>query len=219
VIENYDEAIAQEKLGREKTLNEMKALSEQFEMEVVSFISEWYVSTAEKYVLQNPDNTIELGTQKIGEMKHEIENLVEDSENIVKRVFREDEVWWHRILDFNDPHFYISGSDRQPKELEIAVRLVAGHLGKILSQYGYVKVTGTRFSESEVWREYDRTGNYKMGGRPIYPYQLDWTDGMKKKISEYRDLGRKYIDITKKINEIEERKKESLAKRIWESNE
>jgi len=44
-------------------------------------------------------------------------------------------------------------------------------------------------------------------------------DGMKKKISEYRDLGRKYIDITKKINEIEERKKESLAKRIWESNE
>jgi hypothetical protein len=59
---------------------------------VVTFAAKWFEDTAQFYVLKRSEVTLNMGKERLFEMKTRVKTLVKNSGKIVKEAF------WHQVL-------------------------------------------------------------------------------------------------------------------------
>lgn len=198
----------------------MEEVRKQFTKDTISFCGEWYKSTAENFVVTNPDKTKSLGLEKLKEMKAKVQELVQNSGTITNELLSDPNLWWH-LSEFDDPFYFVYDEfGSKQKLLDRAVRLAFGKLGTILEEFEYGVTTSTYTStDKAIWVEYDMTGNYRLPqGRPYYPYSIVWSTEMKSTIQRYNELYKKANGIHREILNLQRQKKSEEAKRLWDAS-
>jgi len=187
-----------------------------FLKETIRFTNEWYKKTTKEYITKYHEVALSLSEEKISQMKSKVNELVRNSEKIVKKEIDSPSLWWHQEPHLHDPiDKYKQVADRSPESLDTSLRHVLGYLGSILEAFGFsVSASGNTTRYSEFW--FDRSSG-RLETAPFYPHILKWSGEMLEIIHEYDD---QYIVAIALFNEIhvlkeEKRKQEALAR--WDS--
>ena len=80
----------------------MEELKNEFIVETVSFASEWYKITTKEYVTKYPEIMLKMKEEKIAQMKSQVNQLVKDTEKIVRGELEKPALWWHQRPRLHD---------------------------------------------------------------------------------------------------------------------
>ena len=195
----------------------MEEFKIEFIKETVYFASKWYKETAKEYVTKYPEVILSMSEEKIAKLKNRINELVRDSEKIVKDKLDNPQLWWHQ-----QPHLnvsidqYTQIADKYPEILDRAIRHALGCLGTILEAFRFhVTASGNTGSYDEFWFKHQTDSNQTI---PFYPHLLKWTSEMQETINEYNTQFKLAITLFNEIQKLKEQKKKQQAISRWESN-
>jgi len=215
---NIDALIQSKEAELQPLLSRMEAIRLQFVDDVIEFASDWYRKKAAEYATKKPEVTLNLGKEKLVQMKLHVNELVRNASKIVNGSLADPEVWWHKTPQVNaSPSAYEQlGNDQVgnkfPEVLDKPVRRALGELGNVLEVFGYGVTTGAlRASYPEFWFE-SAEGVF----RPFFPHLYEWSDEMEDTIARYDVVYKKAIVLFSEITMLEEEKKRQEAKELWD---
>ena len=203
-----------------KELDDLKAamekLKEQFIIYAGVFIGQWYNSTTRNYVKRNADRSLELGKEKLEDLKHKVNKLEEKASEVTKECLSAPEIWWHVKEDMD--LYYEFRSNSPPEFLSKALRPALGRLGPVLDEFGYVNVKTEGLREHPVWCEWDAPDDKSViEGRACYPYGVEWSSSMIDTMKKYQTLHRQAIKVNERIEELKKEKVKQDADKLWDS--
>ena len=185
--------------------------------ETVSFASEWYKKTTKEYDTKYPEVVLSLKEEKIASMKAQVNDLIHDSERIVKGELENSALWWLQRPRLHDSiKQYLQTDDKYPEILDQAVRHVLGRLGLILEEYKYnVSASGNTGSYGEFW--FDHPSGAESTAKSSYPHMMKWSEKMQSTIRNYNDQYTTAMAIFGEIQKLKEEKKKQQAINRWDS--
>ncbi|MGD0643716.1 MAG: hypothetical protein ABSA75_02295 [Candidatus Bathyarchaeia archaeon] len=194
----------------------MEELRIEFTKETIRFSAEWYKKTSKAYIIKYPEVILSKSQEKIAEMKAKVDELVRNTEKIVKSELDDPGLWWHLKPRLNDPvDQYKQVADRYPEILDRPIRYVLGRLGITLEEFGFhVTASGNTDSYQEFWFELPRGRGQPT---PCYPHILEWTQEMQDNIREYNLQYTQAIALCLEIQKLKEEKKRQQALSRWDS--
>ncbi len=160
------------------------------------FIKEKSKSLIENEVKSNPEHTMKLGVQALGNIKKQLATLLDTSDTVVDNVFSNDNVWKHLNytvnLDGDTWGQRRNNASRAEESIEIGIKSALGKAGKIIIDNGYKKV-GTYYDRAAEWQE-DNKSEIRYGSQR----GLSLPKGLKTLIGNYCDaLGPLHDDVEK----------------------
>jgi len=194
----------------------MEELKTEFIKETVRFAAEWYKKTTKQYVTKYPEVTLSLSEEKIAKMKDRVNELVRNTEKIVKGVLDDSALWWHQNPHLHDSiEQYKQVADKYPEFLDRAVRQSLGYLGVILEEFRFhVNASGNNTGAyQEFWFEHPPGSKQAV---PCYPHLLSWTEEMQDIIREYDAQFTHAITLYNEIQQLKEEKKRQEALKRWD---
>jgi hypothetical protein len=194
----------------------MEELKQEFILETIDFASKWYKKTAKDYVAKYPEIALRMSEEKILKMKTKINQLVGDTEKIVKDELDNSALWWHKMPRHNDSiEQYTQLVDKYPQILDRAVRHVLGRLGIILEEFGFnVDASGNPSSFHEFW--FERLPNTEKIIQ-IYPHLLKWTAKMEETTRKYNEQYTQAVTLYTEIQKLKKEKIKQQALTRWDS--
>ena len=181
-----------------------------FISETNQLMHNWYLLKTEEIIKEKSYINLQIGIPNLAQLKKDIKQLQEQSSKIVNSFLQDKSLWWH-LTPFNQSDPYSGHRFTDP--FEKAIRLAAGQLALIIEKYKYLSI---QEGDHEIWREYDSSGNHHApNARPIYPYQIDWSEKMKTLIKEYEALRTKSYPIIESINKLKLEKSRNEATDLW----
>ncbi len=194
----------------------MEELKTEFTKETVDFAFKWYRKTAKEYVTKYPEITLKMSEEKIANMKATVNELVKNTEKIVRDELDNPALWWHQKPNLHDSiNQYKQVADRYSEILDHAVRHILGHLGIVLEEFGFnVTTRGNTGKYQEFWFELPQGGKQTV---PCYPHLLSWSEEMQDIIREYDEQFTQAIMLYNQIQQLKEEKKRQEALTRWDS--
>lgn len=194
----------------------MEELKEEFAKQTVDFAFKWYRKTTTEYIAKNPEITLKMSEEKIAKMKAAVNDLVENTEKIVRGEFDDAALWWHLNPRLNESiDKYKQVADMYPEALDRAVRRVLGHLGIVLEEFGFnVTARGFTGAYKEFWFEHSIDGKETV---PCYPHLLSWTQEMQSTIRKYDARFTQATALYGQIQQLKEEKKRQEALAKWDT--
>ncbi len=194
----------------------MEKLRLEFIKETVDFASKWYRKTAKVYITKYPEVILSLSEEQIANMKAKVNELVRNSEKIVKDELDNPALWWHQKPHLHDSiDQYKQIADKYPEILDHAVRHALGHLGIILEEFRFhVTASGNIGAFQEFWFERPIGSGQTI---PYFPHLLEWTEEMQDTIREYNAQFTEAITLYDEIQKLKEEKKRLQALTRWDS--
>jgi predicted DNA binding CopG/RHH family protein len=194
----------------------MEELKIEFIKQTVDFTVEWFRKTAKEYITKYPEITLKMSEEKIASMKAKVNQLVKNTEKIVRGELDNSALWWHQKPRLHDSiNQYKQVADKYPEALDHAVRHVLGHLGRVLEESGFnVTTSSNTGAYKEFWFENPIGGKQTV---PCYPHLLSWTKEMQDTIKEYDAQFTKAIMLFEEIQQLKEEKKRQEALTRWDS--
>ena len=218
MTKDFDNLIKQKQAELDSLKPQMEEVRQQFIKDSTTFIKEWYEKTSQSYVETGADITLNLGKEKLSQMKTKTRKLIENAEATANEMLFDPELWWH--LAENDELSYSFYGNAPPRFLDKAIRLALGKLGTILEEFGYSVTTKPTavISELGVWCEWDSSGRYHPpDARPYYPFSQDWSEAMRNTLQKYNELCTQAKKVRIEINSLQREKKTEEAKNLWDS--
>jgi hypothetical protein len=215
--EDIDIQIEKKETELSPFLQRMEELKADFIEETVSFASEWYKKTTKQYVTKYPEVILGMKEEKIDNMKAQVNELVRETEKIVRDELEKPALWWHLKPRLHDSIVQdLQVDDKYPEILDRAVRHVLGRLGLILETYKFnVTASGNSGSFQEFWFDHplgdDSTTN------PYYPHLLEWSEKMQETIGDYNTQYVTVMALFAEIFNLKEEKKRRQAMSRWDS--
>lgn len=193
----------------------MEELKLEFIKQTIDFASEWYKKTAKEYVTKYPELILSMSEEKIAIMKAEVNELVRNTEKIIKGELDNPALWWHQKPYVHDSiEQYLQIADKYPEILDHAVRLALGRLGIILEEFRFhVTTRGNIGSYQEFWFEHPLNTDKII---PYYPHLLKWTEEMQDTIRKYNAQYTQAIALYDEIQKLKEQKKRQQALTRWD---
>ncbi len=194
----------------------MEELKIEFTKETMDFAFEWFRKTAKEYITKYPEITLKMSEEKIANMKAKVNELVKNTEKIVRDELDNPALWWHQKPNLHDPiDKYKQVADKYPEALDHAVRHILGHLGLVLAEFGFhVTTSGNTGTFQEFWFEYIQDGRQTV---PCYPHLLSWSEEMQDIMREYDAQFTQAIMLFNEIQQLKEEKKRQEALTRWDS--
>ena len=194
----------------------MEELKIEFTKETVDFAFKWYRKTAKEYVTKYPEITLKMSEEKIANMKATVNELVKNTEKIVRDELDNPALWWHQKPNLHDPiDKYKQVADKYSEVLDHAVRHILGHLGIVLEKFGFnVTTKSNTGAYKEFWFEQSLDGIQTV---LCYPHLLGWTEEMQDIIREYDAQFTQAIAVYNEIQQLKEEKKRQEALTRWDS--
>jgi hypothetical protein len=194
----------------------MEELKTEFMKQTVDFTMEWYRKTSKEYITKYPEITLKMSEEKIANMKAKVNELVKNTEKIVRGELDNPALWWHQKPNLHDSiSQYKQVADKYPEILDHAVRHILGRLGRVLEEYGFnVTTSSNTGAYKEFWFE------QPIGGKqivPCYPHLLSWTKEMQDTIREYDAKFTQAITLYNEVQQLKEEKKRQEALTRWDS--
>jgi hypothetical protein len=204
VLRDFGAEIEAAEKELEAIKSELRGIRQQFLLATTEFVRQWYRQQVEDFVKRNHDLTKKLAGERLSELKADLVKLENDTSTAISEHLDVDELWWQaKEVE--------QGYGAWAPNLDKPVRLAAGRLAIVLEKYGYLASQG-----SEVWREWDKNGDYHPpGARPYYPYSLDWSQSMRDSMKGYRELCSKAFRVTQTIRQLKQEKASSEAEELW----
>ncbi len=194
----------------------MEELKTEFTKQTVDFVFKWYRKTAKEYVTKYPEITLKMSEEKIANMKAKVNELVKNTEKIVRDEFDNPALWWHQKPNLHDPiDKYTQVADRYSEVLDHAIRHILGHLGIVLEEFGFNVTTRVNSGAyKEFWFEQPVGGKQPV---PCYPHLLSWSEEMQDIMREYDAQFTQAIALYNEIQQLKEEKKRQEALSRWDS--
>jgi len=194
----------------------MEELKIEFTKETVDFAFKWYRKTAKEYVTKYPEITLKMSEEKIANMKAKVNELVKNTEKIVRDEFDNPALWRHQKPNLHDPiDKYKQVADKYSEALDHAVRHILGHLGIVLEKFGFnVTTSSNTGAYKEFWFEQPIGSQQTV---PCYPHLLSWSEEMQDIIREYDAQFTQAITLYNEIQQLKEEKKRQEALTRWDS--
>ena len=193
----------------------MEELKIEFTKETVDFASKWYRKTAKEYITKYHEIALSMSEEKIANMKAKVNELVKNTEKIVREEFDNPALWWHQKPNLHDPiDKYKQVADKYSEALDHAVRHMLGHLGMVLEKFGFNVTTSNTGMYKEFWFE-QPVGSQRTV--PYYPHLLSWSEEMQDTIREYDAQFIRAIALYDEIQQLKDEKKRQEALRRWDS--
>ena len=195
----------------------MEELKNEFIKETVSFASEWYKKTTKEYVVKYSEISLGVKEEQIAKMNAQVNELVHDTEKIVKSELDVVVLWWHQRPSLRDSiNQYLQVADKYPIILVGAFRHVLGRLGLILEEYKFnVFASGNTGSYAEFW--FDKPRGDGFTSVPYYPHLFKWSGEMQGTIQKYHSQYLKAIALYTEIQKLKDEKKQHQAMNRWDS--
>lgn len=215
--EDIDVLIKREETELSSLCNRMEEFKAEFVEETVSFASEWYRKTLKEHITKHPEVILNLKEEKIAHMKAQVNELIRNSEKIVRGELENSGLWWHQRPRIHDSiEQYLQVDERYPEILDRAVRHVLGRLGLILEEYGFnVSASGNTSVYREFW--FDHPTGTESASKPSYPHLLKWSENMQNTIRNYNKQYMRSMAVFSEIQRLKEEKKKQQAINRWDS--
>jgi len=194
----------------------MEELKTEFTKETVDFAFKWYRKTSKEHITKYPEVTLSMSEEKIANMKAAVNELVKNTEKIVRDELDNPALWWHQKPNLHDPvDKYKQVADKYSEALDHAVRHILGHLGIVLEKFGFnVTTSSNTGAYKEFWFEQPIGGTQTV---PCYPHLLSWSEEMQDIIQEYDAQFTQAITLYNEIQQLKEEKKRQEALSRWDS--
>lgn len=213
--QEIDTLIAKKEAEFSALCSGMEACRRQFFKETAEYASAWFRKTAKDYIAKYSDVLLSLPEEKVVDLKREVNQLAENSQDVTRLEFDKPGLWWHlepRVNDFSDKYRQVA--NRYPDVVDRAVRRVLGRLGLILEDYGFrVTARGITGTYYEFWFERPVPAG---GAIPSYPHLLAWTENMQEAIREYNVYYVSARSLFNELTQLKQAKKQRQALTLWE---
>jgi hypothetical protein len=216
--EDLDLLIQKKETELDPLLLRMDELKLLFVDHVVTFAAKWFEDTAQFYVLKRSEITLNMGKERLSEMKTRVKTLVKNSGKIVKEALSDTKFWWHKEPHKDAPLFQYEQIEKKfPELLDKPIRQALGHLGAILEEFGYgVTVVSTHSKPSpEYWFIYPEGPDDAPS--PYFPHLLDWSEEMQRTMRRYNELYKQALRLFIEIHKLKEEKERRKAIELWNS--
>lgn len=221
--EDFDSLTQKKQAELDVLKSSMDDMRLQFIRNTTAFIAEWYEENAKIYVTTNSNITLNLGKERLGEMKLKVNELAKNASKIASEVLANPKIWWH-LEPHNGQEFlspYSQYGYSFPDILDKPIRRALGRLGSILEEYGYgVKTKPTHAGiPQSVWIEYTTDSTYpKPTAQPYYPLRLEWSQDMQDTVKQYNELYKQGIGLFREIENLQHQKKVKQSTDLWDSS-
>jgi len=194
----------------------MEELKSEFAKQTVDFAFKWFRKTAKEYITKYSEITLKMSEEKIANMKAKVNDLVKNTEKIVRDEFDNPVLWWHEKPNLHDPiDKYKQVADKYSEVLDHAVRHILGHLGIVLEEFGFnVTTRANTGAYREFWFKQPLGGKQTV---PCYPHLLSWSEEMQDTIREYDAQFTQAITLYNEIQQLKEEKKRQEALSRWDA--
>jgi hypothetical protein len=196
-------------------MDELRSL---FDDQVITLAAKWFEDTAQFYVLKKSEVTLNMGKERLSEMKTRVKMLVKNSGKIVKDALSNPKFWWHKEQHKDASLFQYEQMEKKfPELLDKPIRQALGHLGVILEEFGYgVTVVSTHSKPCpEYWFIYPEGPD--DAPIPYFPHLLDWSEEMQRTMSRYNELYKQALRLFIEIHKLKEEKERRKAIELWNS--
>ena len=202
-----DKQIADAQNSLDAKLNEMDAVAERFAAAATEMLVPWMRDRCTSQVRAEGQVTRNLdGQGRLGRLKGALDDLVGRPGAIRKRIAKNERAWWHMSPDLEH-----DGHGEMPRDLENAVRLATGLLGKLLHDHGYIQAAG----HGSDWSSNLAGGGISLLG-PVYRCRIEWTPEMRQLAAAYSTLIGEAKRLRKRVKDLERKKHEEAAMELWE---
>ena len=220
---DFDSSIQQKQVELDAVKARLEELRLQFVKDTIIFVAGWYETTSKQYATTNSQITLNLGKERLTEMKKKVNELVKDSGRIVSEILSEPSIWWdltpHDSGEILSP--YEQYGNRFPDILDKPVRRALGRLGAVLEEFGYGVKTRLAYpgTPEPAWAEYPTGPAYsKPVASPYYPHFVVWSEAMQNTIKQYNELYKQGIRLFHEIASLQDQKKAKQANDLWDSS-
>jgi hypothetical protein len=216
--EDLDLLIQNKETELDPLLLRMDELRLLFVDQVVTFTAKWFEDTAQFYVLKRSEVTLNMGKERLSEMKTRVKMLVKNSGKIVKEALSDTKFWWHKEPHKDVSLFQYEQIEKKfPELLDKPIRQALGHLGVILEEFGYgVTVVSTHSKPSpEYWFIYPQGPDDAPS--PYFPHLLVWSEEMQRTMRRYNELYKQALGLFIEIHKLKEEKERRKAIELWNS--
>jgi hypothetical protein len=206
----YDTQITEVSQQIEQALKDLDEMAEGIIDEYTNFFRRKFTEMVKERITGNPKLAQELGVEKIGEIKRELNEVIANLPEITKDYFNQDELWEHRqqLPDaWEKESLPLYEFKRQAgSKISNAYHDVLGHVGEIMLKHGLIS---------------DKSGEWKReNGRLKYAYSLSFYKEEDKiltiKINDYVQKVQQYAELNIKLKKIEAAKQTFIAKSLWD---
>ncbi|MFF1992848.1 hypothetical protein ACFVWC_16530 [Bacillus mycoides] len=210
---NFDEQIATYKQQKQQLLDEMEGKKEMFFDELTKFTASWFEKQIMLSIKNNAEKVIGLGEEKARQLKRELEELANRSDELVKSYMSEDALWWHMN---ENKHSYFAYDYKLQDKHDKKIKLIFGELGKILIAYDIEKASSEYqkdFTSNWYYDGYNSKDkkNIRYASGVTFSKELHTID------KEYIVLIKEAQDINRKIEDLKEQKKVENVEEWWTS--
>jgi len=216
--EDLDLLIQKKETELDPLLLRMDELRLLFVDQVVTLAAKWFEDTAQFYVLKRSEVTLNMGKERLFEMKTRVKMLVKNSGKIVKEALSDPKFWWHKEPHKDVSLFQYEQIEKKfPELLDKPIRRALGHLGVIFEEFGYgVTVVSTHSKPSpEYWFIYPEGPD--DAPIPYFPHLLVWSEEMQRTIMRYNELYKQALGLFIEILKLKEEKERRKAHELWDS--
>lgn len=163
------------------------------------FFADYFQRRVESSVTDQPITTQNLGVERLGELKRELRQLVDNVSEIVAGTLNRSGLWEHRDPAPEGTSGYSAGNKAHE-----ALREIYGHLGQLLLKYGFASA-----GKDGEWES-------RPNELPRYKYGLSLSKEIGAAIEKYRGLFSKFTAKHEEQRRLEAEKQQAIAKDLWD---
>lgn len=216
-INNLKQEIERIERSTEEMNNVLESKRQQLIDAIKPFAKEKIKSEVENQVRTNADHTKALGKDVLSEMKRQLTAVLENSDEIVEKVFSDETIWVHvnyRIIPGEGYSQKYNNTQKARDNIMRGLQLIVGEAGKILFDNKYISL-GRQY-QWEHGMPYDYTRANQGQSRIIYGYRLSLPKSIEEMIDNYcKGIGELH-EILEKLSAAKKKLAEQEAADLWD---
>jgi hypothetical protein len=208
--ENFDEQIAAQESTLARLRAEMEILRQEFVGQIAEFLALWYTERAREIVRSAPEKAETLGSESLGELKREVEQLSRSAPELTGKTLSNPEHWWHlqnhaaKSAERQGQYTDVAGSYRFRQRADPPTALLnplydlLNELGKVMHKRGFL-VDG-------------RGGSYSAVGT-----SMQWPENAVETMGEYSNKISAALAAEREVRKIQHAKSVHSVGDLWDS--
>lgn len=196
----------------ERRVAEMAEIEEALISTAARLLADWYRDRAKRVVESESQVTLGLGPEALGELKRDVEELADRSEEVAREFLGPEEIWWHRDRGkARSDRDYLTYRHRMAPAFDRPLRYALGRLAAVLEPKGYLKPK----QEVDSWRIREH-GYSSPSGSHYFPWDVKWPTDLMQVAERYSELHRAADRDDRQIAELQTLKSRAEASDLWD---
>lgn len=199
--------------AKQQNLNKLR---QRITDEVKFFVNPQLKENVEKEVKSNSEHTIELGREKLSVMKQRLVALMDNSDNLVEKVFANNDFWSHVNFGIGDDRYAYGIQEEAKRKIYKGIKIILGEAGKLLIDYDYVKPGVMYQWDSDTRRNFNFVDSTPEKTDLIYKGHLPIPKALSLLIEEYAKEIKALYDLYVKVSDLKRDLSEQEAVDLWD---